>query len=162
MVQCTIGTLTKPFKAHRRLTLHWNTHRFICAFSSRCIWRNIENMLLIKTEKGKETLLEKGILARCTVLHLFECNQLLCSEVAACPSERLEINRSLFRFFGLLRNLSELVRNLFEVAQKYFTGCSKLFRLLKKLFRLLKKLFRLLKIFSRLLKNLKWMQLWHR
>ena len=126
-------------------------------------------MLLLKTEKGKETLLEKGILARCTVLHLFECNQLLCSEVAACPSERLEINRSLFRFFGLLRNLSELVRNLFEVAQKYFTGCSKLFRLLKKLFRLLKKhfrllkklfrllkkLFRLLKIFSRLLKNLK-------
>ena len=34
------------------------------------------------------------ILAKCTVLHLFECNQLLWSEVA-CPSEHMEMN--LFR-----------------------------------------------------------------
>ena len=36
------------------------------------------------------------ILAKCTVLHLFECNQLLWSEVA-CPSEHMEMNPSLFR-----------------------------------------------------------------
>ena len=43
------------------------------------------------------------IFAKCTVLHLFECNQLLCSEVA-CPSEHMEMNRSLFR----LLNKSEI------------------------------------------------------